>query len=172
MITRDQLLASMRHEVRVIQHLATKLPPGSLEWRPTPAQRSVVELLRYLTTCGSIGVTYAASGSWERSDQLEKDAESVTLEGFHAAMDRQMDLLEEVIRGLPERDFLERDVLLPWGAPTKLGIGLIDMGLKPLTAYRMQLFLYAKHAGNHAIGPSNCWVGVDRPATPAPTTPA
>jgi hypothetical protein len=28
-------------------------------------------------------------------------------------------------------------------------------------AYRMQLFLYAKAAGNHAIQTPNCWAGVD-----------
>jgi hypothetical protein len=153
----------MRHEVKVIRHLATKVPPGAWDWRPTPGQRSMLELLRYLTVCGSIGTTYAASGTWARAEELEKEAESVTPETFDAAMARQMALLEEVVRSIPEEDLLARDAKMPWGAPTKLGIGLIDMGLKPLTAYRMQFFLYAKQAGNAALGPANCWVGIDPP---------
>jgi hypothetical protein len=32
--------------------------------------------------------------------------------------------------------------------------------LKTLVAYRMQLFLYAKQAGNADIGPADCWAGV------------
>lgn len=163
MISTDQLLASMRHEVRTMQHLATKVPPGTYDWRPTPAQRSTLELMRYLTVCGTIGVTYAASGTWERAEQLEREAEGVTPESFHAAMDAQMALLEEVIRPLSEDDLLHRDAKMPWGAPTKLGLGLIDMGLKPLTAYRMQLFLYAKQSGNASLGPANCWIGRDPP---------
>jgi len=46
MITRDQLLASMKHETRVIKHLATKVPAGQFDWRPTPKQRSTIELMR------------------------------------------------------------------------------------------------------------------------------
>lgn len=163
MITREQLLDSMRHEVKIIRHLATKVPPGTWDWRPTPGQRSMLELLQYLTCCGSIGTVFAATGTWDHAEAIEKDAESVTPETFDAAMQKQMALLEEVIRSLPEADLLTRDAKLPWGAPTKLGLGLVDMGLKPLAAYRMQFFLYAKQAGNSALGPANCWVGVDPP---------
>ena len=90
MITKDQLLASMRHETKVMQHLATKVPPGTYDWRPTPAQRSTLELMKYLTTCGSIGVSFAVTGTWDMAQKLETEAESVTPETFHAAMDRQM----------------------------------------------------------------------------------
>lgn len=163
MITKDQLLASMRHEVKIIQHLATKVPAGTYDWRPTPGQRSTLELMRYLTVCGSIGVTFAATGTWERAEKLEDESAKVTPESFHAAMDAQMALLEEVIRAIPDADLLTRDAKMPWGAPTKLGMGLIDMGVKPLAAYRMQFFLYAKQSGNSSLGPANCWVGVDGP---------
>ena len=36
-----------------------------------------------------------------------------------------------------------------------------------LVAYRMQLFLQAKAAGNASIGTANCWGGMDRPAVPS-----
>ena len=163
MITKDQLLASMRHETKLMQHLATKVPPGTYGWRPTPGQRSTLELMQYLTTCGTIGVSYAVTGSWETAEKLEKDAAAVTPETFHAAMDAQMALLEELVRSVSDADLLTKDAKMPWGAPTKVGLGLIDMGLKPMAAYRMQFFLYAKQSGNADLTAANCWVGVDMP---------
>lgn len=166
MITRDQLLASMRHETKVIQHLATKVPPGALDWRPTPAQRSTLELLQYLTTCAIVPVRAMIAGNWDHAEPIEKAAASLAPDGFAAAMDAQMAALEDAIRSIPEADLLTRPATMPWGAPTVLGMSLVDCGLKPLTAYRMQLFLYAKQSGNADLGPANCWVGVDarRPA--------
>lgn len=163
MITKDQLLASMRHEVKIIQHLATKVPADTYDWRPTPAQRSTIELMRYLTVCGSIGVSFAVTGSWDLAQKLEADAESVTPESFAAAMDRQMAVIEELVRSVSDDDLLHKPAEMPWRAPTKVGMGLIDMGLKPLAAYRMQFFLYAKQSGNASLGPANCWVGADAP---------
>ena len=167
MITRDQLLASMKHETRVIKHLATKVPAGQLDWRPTPKQRSTVELMRYLTTCAIVPVTAMIGGNWDHAEPMEKAAESVTPETFAAAMDAQFAAVEAAVRAVPERDFLEKAAEMPWGAPTVLGISLVDCGVKPLVAYRMQLFLYAKESGAADLGPANCWVGVDAPKPPA-----
>ncbi len=167
MITRDQLLASMRHETKVIKHLATKAPAGKLDFRPTPKQRSTLELLQYLTMCGSIGVKAMIHGNWDHAEALEKAAESVTPQNFAAAMDAQMADLEKEIRAVPEADLLTKPASMPWGAPTVLGLSLVDCGLKPLVAYRMQLFLYAKESGAAEIGPGDCWVGVDAPKKPA-----
>jgi hypothetical protein len=162
-INRDQLIQSMKHEVNVIKHLATKVPAGKLDWRPTPKQRSTLELLQYLTTCGSIGVKMIINGNWDHVEAMENAATDVSPQNFAAAMDRQMADLEKDIRGVSENDFMEKGASMPWGAPTKVGIGIVDCGLKPLVAYRMQLFLYAKESGNADIGPANCWVGVDGP---------
>jgi hypothetical protein len=163
MITRDQLLASMRHETNVVKHLATKVPAGKLDWRPTPKQRSTLELMRYLTTCAIVPVKSMIDGGWNHAEAMEKASESVTPTNFAAAMDAQMAAVESAIRAIPEKDLLTKPATMPWGSPTVLGISLIDCGLKPLVAYRMQLFLYAKESGAADIGPANCWVGVDGP---------
>ena len=166
MITRDDLINTLRHEMRVIKHLAAKVPPGQLDWRPTPKQRSTIELLRYITTCCIVPVRAMISGSWEHVEAIEKASESLTAADIPAAMDRQMAEVEAAIRAIPEGDFLTKAATMPWGTPTKLGLSLIDCGVKPLVAYRMQLFLYAKQSGNADLGPANCWVGVDAPKQP------
>ena len=48
-LTREELIASLQHEVRVVLHLASKVDPARLDYRPTPRQRSTLELLQYLT---------------------------------------------------------------------------------------------------------------------------
>lgn len=167
MFTKAQFLDTCRFETKVIQHLATKVLPGRDEWRPTPAQRSTLELLRYLTTCAIVPARAMVEGNWEHAEPAEKASASVTPATFAAAMTAQMQALEALVAPLSEQDLLERKAELPWGAPNRLGEALVNTVVKPLVAYRMQLFLYAKQSGNADIGPANCWVGVDAPTPPA-----
>ena len=51
-LTKDELITSLQNEVRILQHLCTKIEPSMLDYRPTPKQRSTLELLRYLTSMG------------------------------------------------------------------------------------------------------------------------
>ncbi len=169
MIDTKHFLDSCMHEIRVIKHLATKVPPGGLSYRPTPKQRSTLELLRYLTTCAIVPGRALVAGNWDEAEALEKASESVTAETFAEAMDAQGQALAALMAGLTSQDLAARDTAMPWGTPCKLGEGLVNTVLKTLVAYRMQLFLYAKAAGNGDLGPANCWVGVDRPAQPTAT---
>ena len=166
MITKEQLLASMRHETKIIKHLGSKVTPDLLEWRPTPGQRSIAELLRYLTVSADIPCVNLFTGNWDHAEEMSKKAESVTLDTFEEAMDAQMDRLDELIRDVDVASALETDAALPWGTPIKQGQGFIDMPLKALVAYRMQLFLYLKEAGLSDLNSMNCWVGTD-PQPPA-----
>ena len=70
--------------------------------------------------------------------------------------------LEELIGGLSDDDW-QRDSSQPWGTPVKVGQGLIDMPLKVLSTYRMQLFCQAKASGASDLDSANCWIGIDRP---------
>jgi hypothetical protein len=106
------------------------------------------------------------AGNWDDAEALENASSDVTPEDFAAAMDRQMQAVEQAIRAIPDEDLLTKATTAPWGTPTVLGISLVDYCLKPLVAYRMQLFLYAKESGNAALGPANCWVGRDPPKRP------
>jgi len=163
MITKEQLLESMRHETRVIQHLATKVPEDSLDYRPTPPQRSMRELMRYMTRMAAVPVVFSVTGSWAHAEEMEAGTESVTPGSFAAEMDRQMEIIEEALADLDEAGATTAPSSMPWGTPTTLAAGLMDMGLKTFVAYRMQFFLYIKACGVAEIGPANCWAGVDLP---------
>ena len=167
MITPDQLIGSLKHEVTIIKHLGTKVTPDSLGYKPTDGQRTMLELMQYLTTCALVPARYMAVGNWDEGEALEKAAEAVTADTFAAAMDEQMTRLTDTIRGL-SADGLAAERQMPWGSPCSAGRGLVDAVLKCITAYRMQFFLYLKAAGRTELGPAQCWVGFDPPpAQPA-----
>jgi hypothetical protein len=79
-------------------------------------------------------------------------------------MRRQREELAALLDGLSEDDLDGTEATLPWGEKVTLRRALLETTLKWLTAYRMQLFLYAKACGNHDIGTPNNWAGVDMPA--------
>ena len=45
-LTKSELIASLQNEVRILLHLAGKVDGSNLDYRPTPKQRSTLELLR------------------------------------------------------------------------------------------------------------------------------
>jgi len=49
-LTKDELVGSLKHEVRILLHLASKVDPAKLDYRPTAKQRSTLELLQYAAT--------------------------------------------------------------------------------------------------------------------------
>src|SRR5688500_8118955 len=48
-LTKSELIASLQNEVRILRHLAGKVDRARLDYRPTPKQRSTIELLKYLS---------------------------------------------------------------------------------------------------------------------------
>src|SRR2546421_10052138 len=51
-LTKDELISSLQNEVRILGHLAGKVDKSILDYRPTPKQRSTIELLRYMVIMG------------------------------------------------------------------------------------------------------------------------
>ena len=51
-LTKPELIGSLQHEVHILLHLASKIDRAQLDYRPTPKQRSTIELLKYLSVMG------------------------------------------------------------------------------------------------------------------------
>jgi hypothetical protein len=161
MYSKEQLTNSLVHECNVCKHLYTKLPESGHEYRPTPGQRSSVELMRYLAVIGIASIKGFVENSWDAWRAYTAEVENMTAEEFPAAMDRQIERIRETLGALTDEQLATQEAKLPTGATTNLGAAIIDGSLKWLTAYKMQLFLYAKAAGAHQISTSNCWGGID-----------
>ena len=161
MIRKDDLKDAMQHECDIAIHLHGKVPAGALDYRPSPGQRSTLELMRYLAGCGIGAARARRDGDWAGYKEVRVENAAMGGEGFPAAMAKQKAALGALLDGLDDEALATQEATLPWGEKVTLGRALVETSLKWLTAYRMQLFLYAKAAGNEKIGTANNWGGVD-----------
>ncbi|MCZ6788159.1 MAG: hypothetical protein O7E54_13440 [Planctomycetota bacterium] len=162
MSERQLLLDSMLHEIEVIKFLGARVPPGNLDYRPSPKQRSTLELLQYLTLCGHRIAEIVLTENWDLREKYAKESELVTLESFAAAMDRQAERLRQLVSGIADEEWSTRTVRLPWGHETSVPGLFLDATIKFLVAYRMQLFLYLKAIGRTDLGTAQCWLGREK----------
>jgi hypothetical protein len=70
-LTKEELISSLRREVRILVHLAGKVDKSKLDYRPTPKQRSTLELLQYMAIMGPTQVAIIKSGALQQS-RLER----------------------------------------------------------------------------------------------------
>ena len=166
-LTREELIASLRHEVRVLLHLASKIDPAMLDYRPTPKQRSTHELLRYLSIMGPQLVRGAKLGqfdvdSWRAAAQ---QAEARDFAQTLATIATHHDVYAKELSEMTEADF--RTEIEMFGNKTTRGAFIVNLVLSGCAAYRTQLFLYLKACGREELGTMNLWAGVDAPAPAA-----
>ncbi len=160
MITKEEYLRSFSKEIDIIKHLAEKVTPAMLDYRPTPKQRSTMELMQYL---GHISVTATKAFIDPIKNnymELAKARDLVNFENFQATMDEQVRIVTEEVSALTEEQLNSNTEL--FGMNDKLSFHLMSV-LKWITAYKMQLFLYIKANGVESIGTSNVWGGFDMP---------
>jgi hypothetical protein len=169
MVSKDDVLETLLLECDICTHLFEKLPEGALDYRPTLTQRSTLELLRYLSFSGIGFVAAVVHGDWDVYSKGAEGSSSLAAEDFPEAMRRQKDALREAFAGLTEEHLETGRCTMPWGTEMSVGRGLLMLPLRSMAAYRMQLFLYAKSAGNEEIWTPDCWAGVsmEKPAPQA-----
>ena len=51
-LNKSELISALQNETRILAHLATKVEPSMLAYRPTPKQRSTLEWFQYLSIMG------------------------------------------------------------------------------------------------------------------------
>ena len=169
MFGKNDLHEAIELELKILEHLYQKLPrenwQGVLAYRPSEDQRSLLELLRYLSYCGIGGCLAALEGGWEGYGRVAKRGEAMAAEEFPEAMARQRQEIAEVFAGLSEEDFATRQGKNPVGQAMPLTKAFYEVPIRWLIGYRMQLFLYARAVGADVWTP-DCWYGVhrDRPA--------
>jgi len=165
-LTRTELISSLQNEVRILVHLAGKVDRAKLDYRPTPKQRSTIELLRYMTVMGPALADAIRTGSFDADGWTarEKAAEAMSLEQVAAAIAAQGDEYAATLGTMTDAD-LRRDMEL-FGSTSSRGGHLVNMVLSGYAAYRTQLFLYLKAGGREELSTWNLWMGMDEPATP------
>jgi hypothetical protein len=160
-LTKDELIGSLQHEVRILRHLASKIDPSMVDYRPTSKQRSTLDLLRYLSMMGPTLVEVAQSGTFDAAawTRGEKAAEPLTFAEAVTAIADHANVYESQLGGMTEADF--RAEIAPFGHKTTRGSFIVNNVLSGCAAYRMQLFLYLKACGRDELGTMNLWAGAD-----------
>jgi hypothetical protein len=162
MFGKQDLIDAMALECDVAKHLFAKLPredwAATLAWRPSPAQRSTEELLRFLSYCGIGACLACVEGTWDGWKRVAQRGEEMGVDDFAAAMDRQKEEITSLLGDLAEEDFSHRTAKNPLGHELSLGRALMDMPQRWLVGYRMQMFLYARALGAEVATP-DCWYG-------------
>lgn len=161
MLTKDEVLASILKECDIAAHLATKIPADGLDFRPTEGQRSNAEVLHYLSFCAIGGALFCIEGKWDSYGAWEAKQADITPANAAEKFAAQKAALTEAFGQLTDAD-MARSITHPMGFDMPLNQALLELPLKWMVGYRMQLFLGAKAAGNDEIWTPDCWHGVSR----------
>jgi hypothetical protein len=166
-LTKSELIGSLKNEVRILLHLASKVDRARLDYRPTPKQRSTLELLQYLTIMGPELIKYAKAGKFDVQawGAAEKVAYSCDFDQTIAALQAQDQLYASLLTDIPEADF--REEITMFGMRLTRGAFLVNLVLCGCAAYRTQLFVYLKACGREELSTVNLWAGMDAPPAPA-----
>ena len=162
-LTKAELIASLQNEVRILLHLCTKVDRDRLDYRPTPKQRSTLELLQYLSFMGPTMVKATRDGGFDRDAWTveQQAAEGRDFDQTVDAISAMADVVARVLGDLDEEAFRERFEI--FGRVGSKGSFLVTTVLSGYAAYRTQLFLYLKACGHEELNTMNLWAGMDSP---------
>jgi hypothetical protein len=167
-LTREELIASLQHEVHILVHLASKMDKTKLDYRPTPKQRSTLELLQYMAIMGPVQVSMIKAGVFTRAafsaawSPAETAAKAMNFDQAVSTIQKQSDDYARFFSEWTESDF--RSEVDLFGTKSSRGKLLVELVLCGHAAYRTQLFCYLKSCGREELSTINLWAGVDKPS--------
>ena len=164
-LTKDELIAAFQKEVQILVHLISKVDPAKIDYRPSAKQRSVLELIQYMTIMAPAMTESIKSGDFSREamgaiwSPREAASKTMNWEQAVAAIGRQSDEMTRCIGTWTDADF--RSDINMFGNNMTRGSALVNMVLCGYAAYRTQLFLYLKSMGREELNTINLWMGAD-----------
>ena len=162
-LTKEELIAALQNEVRILLHLASKVDRNQLDYRPTPKQRSTIELLRYLTIMGPNLVPAIKTATFDGAafGAAQAKANAMNFDEVLAAIGKQSSDYAQQLGAFSDADF--RDEIDLFGKKASRGSHIVFVVLGGYAAYRTQLFLYLKACGRDELNTMNLWGGADAP---------
>jgi hypothetical protein len=172
-LTKDETIAALQNEVRLVLHLMSKIEPSMLDYRPSPKQRSLLELCRYFIPMAPVQLRFVLDGNFTFENWMPAwgaaatAANAMDLEQIKAALAKQSAQFAEMLAPVPDQDF--RAEIEMFGNKATRGMWIVRLPITHFAAYRMQLFMYLKACGLDQLNTMNLWAGVDGAAGPPPT---
>jgi hypothetical protein len=160
-LTKQELIAALQNEVGILVHLCGKVKPEMLDYRPTPKQRSTIELLRYLTVMGPVLVPSIKAGEFlaDQWNAAEARAAKMDFDAVVKELEAQAGFYAEEL-GAFSGEELRGEIDL-FGSKSSRGAMLVNIVVCGHAAYRTQLFCYLKSCGREELNTMNLWAGVD-----------
>lgn len=160
-LTKQELIDSLQNEARILVHLCGKVEPAMLDYRPTPKQRSTIELLRYLTVMGPVLIDSIKAGSFlvDQWNAAETRAAAMDFAAVVKSLESLSQRYADSIASFSDDEM--RDEIDLFGSKTKRGPALVNIVVCGHAAYRTQLFCYLKSCGREELNTMNLWAGVD-----------
>lgn len=163
-LSKAQLIASLQNEVRILLHLCTKVDRSQLDYRPTPNQRSTLELLHYLSFMGPTMAKAVRDGGFD-ADAWGAETKAAASRDFDETVDAiaaMSDSFAKILGEIDDADF--GTAIEMFGRPATKGTLMVNTVLCGYAAYRTQLFIYLKACGREELNTMNLWAGIDPPA--------
>ena len=161
-LTKQELVTALQKETRILLHLAGKLDAAQVDYRPTPKQRSALELLRYMSFMGPQVIAAAKARAFDGA-AWKAAVSAADLKGFDetiAVINTLPDTYAALLADMTDDDFRAEMTGFD-GSKLSSGAFIVSIVLGGHAAYRTQLFCYLKACGQEQLGTSNLWRGVD-----------
>ena len=161
LLSQTELIATLQKEIHILNHLCSKIEPAMLDYRPTPKQRSTIELLRYLTMMGPVILPSVFAGKFLEDQWGAAEAKAATLDfpTIVTELAAQSAFYASSLEAASEDDL--RAEIEMFGSTGSRTLHIINFLVCGHAAYRTQLFLYLKSCGREELGTMNLWAGVD-----------
>src|SRR5499427_3977628 len=104
-LTKEELIGSLQNEVRILLHLAGKVDRNKLDYRPTPKQRSTVELLQYLVVMGPQLVRAIKAGAFDPPawTAATNEAKAMNFDQILKAIEQQKGAYADMLSGFSDQ---------------------------------------------------------------------
>jgi len=162
-LTKDELIGSLKNEVRILLHLAGKIDRKQLDYRPTPKQRSTIELLRYMAVMGPMIIRGVKAGAFDGPawQAALAEVEAMNFDQVLGAIAKQSSTYEELLSGFSDADFRSEIDLFGRGQKASRGSEIVHLVLGGCAINQKKLFCYLKSCGRDELNTMNLWAGMD-----------
>jgi len=131
---------------RPVENMLKMVPADKLDWKPGESFMRVGELISHI--CDGIGseLKMLISNKWPEHMELGGAMPTCGAAEGLAKLEKDKTVLRELIAGISEEDFANREASTPWGAKgtiEKMGFDFREH----FTNHKMQLFTYLKLLG-------------------------
>jgi hypothetical protein len=160
---KQHLLQNMEREIVLLKQLSKIIREEDLEFRPQEKLRSIIELMRYLSTIGAVMLRWFIDNDLTPEEwvKIREHQKTLTIQNFTERLDEQLATIRRYMDRITDDELLTKEVALPSKETMVLGSAIINAPIKWLAAYRKELFVYLKLNGHTEMSTREAWTVIE-----------